>query len=152
MTAALLRVPFFFVHVAWVVALASMLGSLFFGEVMGLPPCSLCWYQRICMYPLVPLLATGIVLRDRNVTTYALPLALVGLGLAVYHNLLYYGVIPERLSPCTQGVPCTSRQIELFGFITIPLLGLVSFVVIVSALLAQRRFAGLQQGSENGRA
>lgn len=152
MTAALLRVPFLFVHVAWVVALASVLGSLFFGEVMGLPPCSLCWYQRICMYPLVPLLATGIVLRDRNVTTYALPLALVGLGFAVYHNLLYYGVIPERLSPCTQGVPCTSRQIELFGFITIPLLGLVSFMVIVAALLAQRRFARLQQGSENARA
>jgi disulfide bond formation protein DsbB len=131
--------PFFFAYAAWVVALLSMLGSLFFSEVMKLPPCSLCWYQRIPMYALVLVVPVGIVLRDRNLAAYALPLALVGLGLAIYHNLLYYGVIAEELAPCTAGVPCNARQIEWLGFITIPLLGLISFAVIVTSLLAHRK-------------
>src|SRR3712207_5030944 len=76
-------------YAAWVVALLATVGSLFFSEVMGLPPCALCWYQRIAMYPLVPVIATGILARDARVRAYALPLCLAGLGLAVYHNLLY---------------------------------------------------------------
>ena len=55
------RDPFIFAYAAWVIALLSTLGSLFFGEIMKLPPCTLCWYQRICMYPLVVILAVGIV-------------------------------------------------------------------------------------------
>jgi disulfide bond formation protein DsbB len=128
-----------FLYAAWVIALASMLGSLFFSEVMKLPPCALCWYQRIPMYALVVVLAVGILLQDRNVFAYALPLALGGLALAIYHNLLYYGVIAEDLAPCTQGVPCNARQIEWFGFVTIPLLGLMAFAVILLALIAHRK-------------
>ncbi|WP_082321816.1 disulfide bond formation protein B [Variovorax paradoxus] len=37
---------------AFLVAFASTLGSLFFSEVMKLEPCVLCWYQRIAMFPL----------------------------------------------------------------------------------------------------
>ena len=40
------------VFAAWVIAASAMLGALFFGEVMQLPPCLLCWYQRIFMFPL----------------------------------------------------------------------------------------------------
>jgi disulfide bond formation protein DsbB len=130
--------PFSFAYAAWLVALVSTLGSLFFAEVMKLPPCTLCWYQRICLFPLTVVLAVGIALRDRNLPLYGLPLALVGLGISVYHNLVYYGVIPESLSPCTQGVPCSTRQIELFGFVTIPLMALGAFAAIVAALFAHR--------------
>ena len=133
--------PFFLVYVAWVLALGSTLGSLFFGEVMGLPICTLCWYQRILLYPLVILLPVGILLRDRNVAAYALPLALLGSAIAVYHNLLYYGVIVESLTPCAESVPCTSRQIEWLGFITIPLMSLSAFVLIVACLIAHHRVA-----------
>lgn len=119
---------------AWVTVLLATVGSLFFSEVMELPPCVLCWYQRIAMYPLVVIIAAGIVMRDARMKFYALPLALVGLGIAVYHNLLYYGVIPESITPCTQGISCTSRQIEWLGFITIPLLSLAAFA-FVSLLL-----------------
>jgi disulfide bond formation protein DsbB len=131
--------PFFFAYVAWAVALLSMLGSLFFSEVMKLPPCSLCWYQRICLYPLTLVIAVGIVLRDRRLVHYALPLVLAGLAIAVYHNLLYYGVIPETLSPCTAGVPCSSRQIDWLGFIGIPLMSLAAFVSLLLTLLAHHR-------------
>ena len=117
-------------YAAWILALLSLAGSLFFSEVMELPPCVLCWYQRIAMYPLVLIIGIGIALSEVNWKLYALPLALIGLFLAVYHNLIYYGVIPESLTPCTQGASCSERQIELFGFITIPLMGLVSFLAI----------------------
>lgn len=125
-------------YAAWVIALLATVGSLFFSEVMGLPPCALCWYQRIAMYPLVPVIATGIITRGGRVRAYALPLALAGLALAVYHNLLYYGIIPETLTPCSEGASCTEKQIEWFGFVTIPLMGLGSFVAVALCLLLYR--------------
>ena len=125
----------FLLYAAWVIALLATVGSLFFSEVMGLPPCVLCWYQRIAMYPLVLIIATGIVTRDRRMRTYALPLCLAGLAVSVYHNLLYYGVIPETLTPCSEGASCTERQIEWLGFVTIPLMGLASFAGVTLCLL-----------------
>lgn len=125
-------------YAAWLTALIGMAGSLFFSEVMDLPPCVLCWYQRIAMYPLVIIIGIGIVTADVRWKTYAFPLALIGLAISIYQNLLYYGIIPENLSPCTQGVSCTERQIEWLGFITIPLMGLLSFLVICTCLLIYR--------------
>jgi disulfide bond formation protein DsbB len=122
-------------YFAWVIALTASAGSLFFSEVMDLPPCVLCWYQRIAMYPLVLIIGVGIILNDRRMKAYALPFALIGLAIAVYHNLLYYGFIPESITPCTEGVPCNEVQIEWFGFITIPLLGLGAFAAIGLCLL-----------------
>ncbi len=116
-------------YFTWTLALVSTLGSLFFSEVMLLPPCKLCWYQRICMYSLVAILAVGILRNDRAVAFYALPLSLLGFATALYHNLLYYHWIPESLAPCAEGISCTSRQVEWLGFITIPLLALVAFAI-----------------------
>src|SRR5689334_5543280 len=99
-----------FLYTAWIISLVAMVGSLFFSEVMNLPPCVLCWYQRIAMYPLVVIIGIGIINRDNRVKSYALPLCLIGLAISIYHNLLYYHFIPESIAPCTQGISCTSRQ------------------------------------------
>ncbi len=120
--------------VLWLVSLVSTLGSLFFSEVMGLPPCVLCWYQRICMYPLVVIATIGLLGRDAGAARYAWPLVLAGLGIAVYHNLLYYHLIPDAITPCTTGVSCTERQVVWFGFVTIPLLALAAFAVAAASL------------------
>ena len=125
-------------YAAWLLALLSAAGSLFFSEVMDLPPCVLCWYQRIAMYPLVLIIGIGIITKDVRWKVYALPLALIGLALAVYHNLVYYGVIPESLTPCTRGVSCSERQIDWFGVVTIPLMGLMSFLIISLMILIYR--------------
>lgn len=122
-------------YLAWTIALLAMVGSLFFSEVMELPPCVLCWYQRIASYPLVLIIGVGIILRDPRMKIYALPLCLAGLAVAIYHNLLYYGFIPESITPCTEGVPCNAVQIEWLGFITIPLMGLGAFVSLALCLL-----------------
>jgi disulfide bond formation protein DsbB len=138
---------FVFAYVAWAIALSATLGSLFFGEVMKLPPCTLCWYQRVCLFPLPVVLAVGILCRDRRLPAYALPLVVGGLAVAVYHNLLYWGVIPEALSPCTEALSCKTRQIEWLGFITIPLMSLGTFAAILVCLLAHR--ARQRKGSRN---
>jgi disulfide bond formation protein DsbB len=121
--------------VAWLVAVVATAGSLFFSEVMLLPPCVLCWYQRIAMYPLVVILLLGLFSTDGSAKRYAAPLGLIGWGIAVYHNLLYYKLIPEHLSPCAQGISCTSRQIEWLGFVTIPFLSLAAFTLLLALLL-----------------
>lgn len=122
-------------YLAWIIALIAAAGSLFFSEVMQLPPCVLCWYQRIAMYPLVVIVGIGIITRDGSrMKIYALPVCLIGLAISIYHNLLYYGLIPESITPCTTGVSCTSRQIEWFDFITIPLLALAAFIGIALCL------------------
>lgn len=122
-------------YLGWFIALTATVGSLFFSEVMQLPPCLLCWYQRIAMYPLVLIIGSGIIRRDSQMKSYALPLSLAGLAVALYHNLLYYGILPESVTPCAEGVSCTSRQIEWLGFITIPLLALTAFIGLVLCLL-----------------
>ena len=120
---------------AWLVATVATLGALFFGEVMQLPPCVLCWYQRICMFPLVLILPVGLFPLDRKIVRYALPLAAIGWLFAVFHVLLIAGVIPENIKPCTQGVPCSEKVIEWFGFVTIPLLSVVAFSTIIALLI-----------------
>ncbi|MCB9254467.1 MAG: disulfide bond formation protein B [Bdellovibrionaceae bacterium] len=123
-----------FLFAAWVLSAMGTFGSLFFSEVMQFAPCTLCWYQRIFMYPLVVTLAVGYACQDPRVYRYSMPLVLLGLIVAVYHNLLFYGVIPASLAPCTQGVSCTEAQLEGFGFVSIPLLSLVGFVCLATLL------------------
>lgn len=122
-------------YLAWVVALASTLGSLFFSEVMHLPPCTLCWYQRILMYPLAILLPILIIKKDKYLPILVLPLSVIGLVIAAFHNLLYYGIIPEAQAPCAAGVSCTTKFFEWFGFVTIPFLSLMAFVVVIVSMI-----------------
>ena len=119
----------------WLISLVATLGSLFFSEVMRLPPCVLCWYQRIAMYPLTVLTTVALVRGDTGVSAYAWPLVAAGLAVSIYHNLLYYHLIPESITPCAQGVSCTERQVEWLGFITIPLLALTAFVLAATCLV-----------------
>jgi disulfide bond formation protein DsbB len=127
------------VFICWIVASVSTLGSLFFSEIMELAPCALCWYQRIFMFPLVIILLVGLFHFDKSIIRYALPLAIIGWGFAFYHYLLYSGIIPESIQPCNQGVSCSETYLDLFGFLTIPMLSLISFSIIIGFLLLLRR-------------
>lgn len=123
----------------WIIVTAATLGSLFFSHVMEFAPCVLCWYQRICLFPLVIILATGLFPLDKRVVSYALPLAITGWVTAFYHNLLYSGIIPQELQPCSQGVSCTEKYIDLFGFLTIPMLSLLGFSTIITLLFLLKK-------------
>lgn len=127
------------IFTCWVLATVAVLGSLFFSEAMGLQPCVLCWYQRIFIYPLAIIFLVALFPLDKRVVRYTLPLAVIGLGFAVYHYLLYSGYIPESMQPCSQGVSCAEINLELFGFITIPMLSILAYSAIIALLLIFRQ-------------
>ncbi len=122
-------------YATFILALVSTLVSLYFSEIMKLVPCVLCWYQRICMYPMVLISAVAILRKDKFIHTYILPLSVFGLIIAIYHNLLYYKILPESIAPCTQGISCTTKQLEWFGFITIPFMSMIAFALITICML-----------------
>jgi disulfide bond formation protein DsbB len=126
-------------YIAWAVSLVAMLGSLYFSNIRNFAPCVLCWYQRICMYPLVLIIGAGLLKKEKNVVMYALPLAAIGWLISVYHNLLYYNIIPESAAPCVQGVSCTTKFIEYFGFVTIPFLSFCAFSLVLVSLYIYRK-------------
>ncbi len=115
---------------AWVVSVLAMAGSLYFSEIRHFPPCVLCWYQRIAMYPIVALTTVGIIRKARDTWAYVLPLSIIGWAIALFHNLLYYKFIPDSAAPCINGISCTTKFIEWFHFITIPFLSFSAFTII----------------------
>jgi disulfide bond formation protein DsbB len=124
---------------AWIVVAVAVSGSLFFSEIMDVPICVLCWYQRIAMYPLVLILALGLFPYDPGVVRYAGALVAIGCLIALFHVLLVFGAIPEKLQPCVQGIPCSETHISLLGFLNIPVLALITFAIIGVLLIGAHR-------------
>ncbi len=127
-------------YIAWTVAFIAMLSSLYFSEIRHFTPCVLCWYQRITMYPLFLILLVGILRKDKNLPYYVLPLSIIGIIISLFHNLLYYKIIPDNLAPCANGVSCTTKFIEYFGFVTIPLLSFIAFLIITISMLLYKHY------------
>jgi disulfide bond formation protein DsbB len=121
---------------AFVVAAIATGGSMFFSEVAGFVPCELCWYQRICMYPLSIITLLAAIANDHRVARYLLPLPLVGAGVSVYHLLVEHGVVSQTQA-CQLSAPggCATKWVDEFGYVTIPALALTAFALAFSALL-----------------
>lgn len=120
---------------AWLFAAIATLSVLFLGEIVGLPICSMCWYQRIAMFPLAVVLPFALFPDlDRRVIRAGLALALPGLLLALYHQGIVTGIVPESIQPCRQGIPCSETVVTWFGFVTIPLLSIAAFTTLVALL------------------
>ncbi|MEK7571563.1 MAG: disulfide bond formation protein B [Patescibacteria group bacterium] len=118
------------------IGLLSTLGSLYFSEIMKLPPCVLCWYQRVAMYPIMIIVAVAIMTKDtKRLPAYVLPFSISGLFIAIYHNLLYYNILPESAAPCINGVSCTTKFFEWFGFITIPFMSMLAFALLTGLMI-----------------
>lgn len=115
---------------AWITSIIAMVGSLFFSERMGFIPCTLCWYQRILMYPLVVFLGIAFYRNDREIYKYMLPISIIGILMSSYHYALQKIPSMHEFSSCTSGVPCTGQYINWFGFVTIPFLALIAFIFI----------------------
>ena len=124
-------------YIALLAAWIAMLGSLYFSEVAHYVPCALCWYQRILMYPLTLVLAIGLLRRDENLPLLVLPFSVLGIGVSTYHVLLEKTDWFSSAATCQVGVPCTVLWINWFGFITIPFLALIAFLIItITAIVA----------------
>ena len=124
---------------SWVAALIATLGSLYFSEVMHFIPCTLCWYQRIFMYPLSIILGIAFYRNDQGIYRYVLPLSIIGMLISGYHTLLQKLPYLQQFEMCTTGVPCSKDYINWLGFITIPLLAFIAFTVITISLVMLAR-------------
>ena len=120
---------------AFVVAAIATGGSLFFSQVAGFIPCELCWFQRICMYPLSIILLLAAIAGDYRVARYLLPLPIVGAGVSIYHILVENHVVSQA-SQCLVSAPggCATKWINEFGYMTIPTLALTAFVLLIEFL------------------
>jgi disulfide bond formation protein DsbB len=121
---------------AFVVSAIATGGSLFFSEIAHFVPCELCWFQRICMYPLSIATLLAALANDRRAARYLLPLPLVGAGVSVYHLLVENGVV-HQAQACLISAPggCATKWINEFGYMTIPTLALTGFALCFAFLL-----------------
>lgn len=121
-------------YAAWLVSIVAVFGSLYFSEVMGFEPCKLCWFQRICMYPLLILLGIAAYKNDRAIIPYVRTLCIIGMCISLFHYAEQKVPGMQIIFPCTAGVPCSGQYINWFGFITIPFLACLAFVLIMALL------------------
>ncbi len=124
---------------AFIIALVAMLGSLTYSDILMYEPCKLCWFQRICMYPLVVLLGLGLVRKDSDISFYALVLAILGAPIAFYHYLVQLGLIKAGCSTVGYSVSCAKYFTMSFGYITIPMMALTAFAMIIAFLALYRK-------------
>jgi len=128
------NLKFFFkdnaVLMALIVALIATAGSLFYSEIALYEPCKLCWLQRIFMYPLVLMFALALWKKDRRVFRYAVPMCIIGGLISAYH---YITQLIQYSSSCgaNSAVPCTVKYTFYFGYVTIPMMALIAFVLIL---------------------
>lgn len=123
---------------AWAVSVVATAGSLYLSEYLHFTPCSLCWYQRILMYPLTIVLGIASRRGQKQIVPYVLPLAAIGAGFSVYHiavQELPHG--PD--GPFCGHVSCATDVLNAFGFLTVPMLALAAFAMIIACLLLARR-------------
>lgn len=125
---------------SWAVAAVATIGSLYFSEIADYVPCRLCWFQRICMYPLAGILLVAALRRDRNVRWYALPLLVAGIAVSTYHYVIEWRPAWGD-GACSVGPSCTDVWFRRMGFMTLAGMALCGFVAILTLLFVSPRGA-----------
>lgn len=122
-------------YFAWVIALIGLCTSLIYGEILGNPPCPLCWYQRTFLFPLVVLLAIADYRGESMIVVYAIPLAILGGLFAILHVLQPYVSFIQKAHICRMGVPCSHTG---FGGL-FPILSAIGFFLIAWLLFIVKK-------------
>lgn len=124
-------------YLAWLVSLLGVCAALLYGEIWGHPPCALCWYQRICLFPLAILLGMAVYRAEGKIVIYALPLAFLGAFFALIHLLHPYISLLQKSNICKMGVPCDQPGLSSF----FPYFSLAGFLIIAFLLLVVKKSA-----------
>ncbi|ASN06573.1 disulfide oxidoreductase [Virgibacillus necropolis] len=118
------------IFLIWGQSVIALFGSLFFSEVMDYVPCELCWYQRILMYPLVIIYGMSMIKKDLSMAFPGLILSGIGIFVSIYHYLIQKLPAFHEATESCGIIPCNTAYVNYFGFITIPFLAGVAFIVI----------------------
>ena len=119
-----------FYNIATSVAIFSSIGSIIYSEVVGFIPCKFCWYQRYLMYPIAIILLVGLLNKKIIKAAY---ISVFGFGVGLYHIYLQNGGGPG--GSCAVDVPCNLKYVDIFGFISIPVMASTGFLTIFLSLL-----------------
>ncbi len=128
------------------ITIGSVAISLLYSEYYGFVPCSLCWLQRIALYPQALLSIVAFRVKDHiYFPLYGIALSLFGLAVALYHYV--YQLMPKEVSATGMIMPCLAdgsadcavRVINEFGFMTFPLLSAITFALLIILYLNLRR-------------
>lgn len=114
---------------AFIIAMLSTVGSLYYSEIAKFAPCKLCWFQRIFMYPQMFLLGIAFWRNDKKIADYIILLSFIGGIFAAYHY--YLQLAPHAILPCSTvgfSVSCSERFVTQYGYITLPFMSLTAFV------------------------
>jgi len=131
------------------ITLGAVVMSLVYSNVYDYPPCVLCWYQRIFIYPQALIFALAIVKKYPKVFVgqISMFLTLAGGLFALYHTMITYtGFDPL---PCPATASCTQRYVFTLGFSTIPLMSLFLFIGLFSLSYALIRSSRPQLSTGN---
>lgn len=126
--------------ISWLSAIIATLGSLYFSEVLHFIPCTLCWYQRIFMYPLAIILGVAFYRNDQSIYRYTLPLAIIGVLISGYHIALQKIPYLQQFEMCKTGIPCSKDYLNWLGFITIPMMAFTAFTIITICLFILAKY------------
>jgi|JI8StandDraft_1071087.scaffolds.fasta_scaffold17143_2 disulfide bond formation protein DsbB len=124
-------------HIGLVVSFIAVAGSLFYSEVAGYEPCTLCWWVRVAVYPMLVVFAVGLYNKDMKVFLTTLFLSIGGLFFSIQHNIMSWTGVD--LGICADGALCNKMYVNEFGFVTIPLMGLGVLVFLFMLSLVMRK-------------
>lgn len=116
---------------AFVLTLGATIGSLIYSEIIGLPPCDLCWYQRAFVYSQVIILGVALLKKNKEIFDYIVGLNIIGIIISGYQYVMQ---MINYTGPCpigSGGIACFSKDVFEFGYITLPLMSLTIFVVVI---------------------
>ncbi|MFA6515319.1 MAG: disulfide bond formation protein B [Candidatus Paceibacterota bacterium] len=124
-------------YFGFLAALGAVILSLFYSEIVGFPPCELCWIQRIFLYPQLVLFGMELYKKERSIIDFSIVFAVLGAITSVYHVFVESGALagPSCIDPSRGGVSCAIRYIYEFGYITMPIMALTLSLFIISILL-----------------
>ena len=114
----------------WVVSLVATLGSLYFSEIRGYIPCTMCWFQRIFMYPIVIITTVAVIQKNAKIAMTTAVFSVIGGCISLYHYSIQKIDFLTDSAPACGLVSCTGQYINWLGFITIPFLALTAFILI----------------------
>ncbi|WP_041460237.1 disulfide formation protein [Chlamydia psittaci] len=119
-------------YFAWLICCTGTVMSIYYSYLLNIEPCVLCYYQRICLFPLSVILGIATYREDSLVKIYALPLSIIGMVIAVYQICLQE-IAGMTIDICGR-VSC-STKLFIFGFITIPMASALAFCAISCLLI-----------------
>ncbi len=113
-------------------ALVASVGSLIYSNIIGFPPCELCWWQRVLLFPQVLIAGIALVKKDKSIIQYILPMSALGAIIALYQSFIHWGFVSASILNCTAiGGECAKIYVNEFGYITIPFMSLSIFVYLI---------------------